>query len=89
MLRLLRDESGQVIPFMLLLSVLFLGMAGLSLDLGRAYISYRELQASTDAAALAGGYALSLNGATTASVKALQALRRLACRLLFNADVKG
>jgi hypothetical protein len=60
----LRDERGQVIPFMVLLSVLFFGMAGLSIDLGRAYASYRELQASTDAAALAGGYAMGQANAT-------------------------
>jgi hypothetical protein len=71
--RLVTEESGQVIPFMVFLSALFLGMAGLSMDLGRAYISYRELQASSDAAALAGGYALSLSGATVSSVKAYAA----------------
>jgi hypothetical protein len=70
LLRALRDERGQVIPFAVLLSVLFLGMAGLSIDLGRAYASYRELQASTDAAALAGGYAMGQSGASTTTVKA-------------------
>jgi hypothetical protein len=55
-------------PFMVLVSVLFLGMAGLSIDLGRTYASYRELQASTDAAALAGGYAMAQSGATTTTV---------------------
>ena len=67
-LRALRDDRGQVLPFMVLLSVLFLGMAGLSIDLGRAYASYQELQASTDAAALAGGYAMGQSGATTTTV---------------------
>jgi hypothetical protein len=70
LLRALRDERGQVIPFAVLLSVLFLGMAGLSIDLGRAYASYRELQASTDAAALAGGYAMGQSGASTTTAKA-------------------
>jgi Flp pilus assembly protein TadG len=55
---------------MALLTVLFLGMAGLTLDLGHAYVCYRELQASTDAAALAGAYQLSLPTATTGSLDA-------------------
>lgn len=59
------DQGGQVLPWMALLMVLFLGMAGLTIDLARAYVSYRELQASTDAATLAGAYAMSLSGATT------------------------
>jgi hypothetical protein len=66
--RSLNDETGQVLPWMALLMVLFLGMAGLTVDLGRAWVCYRELQASTDAAALAGAYAMTLSGATTSSV---------------------
>ena len=67
--RVLCEESGQVLPWMALLIVLFIGMAGLTLDLGHAYVCYRELQGSTDAAALAGAYALAQPGATTASVQ--------------------
>jgi Flp pilus assembly protein TadG len=66
--KVLKNENGQILPWMALLVILFLGMAGLTLDLGHAYVCYRELQASTDAAALAGGYALSLSTATTSSV---------------------
>lgn len=64
----LRDETAQVLPWMVLLVALFLGCAGLCIDLGHAYIVQRQLQASTDAAALAGGYALSVAGATTTTV---------------------
>ncbi len=64
----LRDESGQALPLMFFLSVLFLGFAGLTLDVGNAYFSYRDLQATTDASALAGAYAMTLSGATTATV---------------------
>jgi hypothetical protein len=67
-LRVIKNENGQILPWMAMLVVLFLGMAGLSLDLGHAYVCYRELQASTDAAALAGGYAMSLSTATTTTV---------------------
>jgi hypothetical protein len=70
LLRWLRNEDAQVLPWMALLTVLFLGMAGLTVDLGHAYVAYRELQGSTDAAALAGAYAMGLSGATTGSVTA-------------------
>jgi Putative Flp pilus-assembly TadE/G-like len=67
-LNAIKKQEGQILPWMALLTVLFLGMAGLTIDLGRAYVAYRQLQASTDAAALAGAYAMTVSGATTASV---------------------
>jgi Putative Flp pilus-assembly TadE/G-like len=67
-LRAASCENGQIIPWVALLMVLFLGFAGLTLDLGHAYVCYRELQASTDAAALAGAYAMGLQGATQSTV---------------------
>ena len=67
---LVRSERGQALPWMVLLTVLFLGMAGLTIDLGHAYVCYRELQASTDAAALAGAQELSASTATSTSVTA-------------------
>ncbi len=66
----LRDESAQILPWMVLLIALFIGVGGLCVDLGHAYIVQRELQASTDAAALAGGYALTAPTSTKASVTA-------------------
>jgi len=66
----IKDQSGQVLPWMVLLFGLFIGAAGITVDLGNAYVCYRELQASTDAAALAAGYALTVSNATTASVQA-------------------
>ncbi|MGO9433058.1 MAG: TadE/TadG family type IV pilus assembly protein [Terracidiphilus sp.] len=66
--RSLDDQSGQALPWMALLMVLFLGMAGLTIDLGHAYVCYRELQTSTDAATLAGAYAMTLAGATSTTV---------------------
>jgi Putative Flp pilus-assembly TadE/G-like len=69
-LRIIKDQSGQILPWMVFLNVLFLGAAGLTLDLGHAYVCYRELQASTDAAALAGAYEMSSSTATSTSVKA-------------------
>jgi hypothetical protein len=69
LVRAFKDESGQMLPWLALLSVLFLGIGGLTLDLGQAYVAYRELQASTDAAALSAAYSMSLPTATSGSVK--------------------
>ena len=70
LIKILRNESGQVLPWMVLLITLFMGAAGLCVDLGHAYVCYRQLQASTDAAALAGAYAMTLSGATAATATA-------------------
>jgi hypothetical protein len=66
--QILENERGQIIPWMALLSTVIIGVAGLSIDLGHAFVAYRELQASTDAAALAGAYALGQGSSTQASV---------------------
>ncbi len=66
--RLIGDERGQIIPWMGLLSILLIGAAGITVDLGHAFVCYRQLQASTDAAALAGANALGQGSASTASV---------------------
>lgn len=68
-LRWLRGQEGQTLPWMALLLVVLIGMGGLTWDLGHAFYCYRELQASTDAAAMAGAYAMSLSTATTSSVQ--------------------
>jgi Flp pilus assembly protein TadG len=68
--RLIEDENGQILPWMVFLSVLFMGAAGITVDLGHAYVCYRELQTSTDAAAMAAAYELSQPTATAASVTA-------------------
>lgn len=68
--RVIQDQDGQVLPWMVFLMVLFLGAAGITVDLGHAYVCYRELQTSTDAAAMAAAYELSQPTATTDSVKA-------------------
>jgi hypothetical protein len=53
---------------MVFLMCLIFGAAGLTIDLGHAYVSYRQLQTSTDAAAMGGAYAMVQGGATRASV---------------------
>jgi len=67
---ILRNENGQILPWMALLITLIFGAAGLTVDLGHAYVCYRQLQSSTDAAALAGAYAMAQSGATQTGVKA-------------------
>ena len=49
-----KSDRGQVLPVVALMLVALLGMAALVLDMGHAFYCYRELQAATDAAALAG-----------------------------------
>ncbi len=51
-------ERGQVIVLIVLLLVVLLGMAALVIDVGYAYYAHRSLQASADAAALAGAQEL-------------------------------
>jgi uncharacterized membrane protein len=53
-------RRGMVIITVAALSVVFIGFLGLSIDLGRVYITKRELQNYGDAAAFAA--ALRLNG---------------------------
>ncbi len=56
--RSLRQEKGQVVIIFVLLLAGLLAIAGLVVDVGNAYRVHRALQASADAAALAGGQSL-------------------------------
>ncbi len=56
--RLRRDERGQTLPIVAFMLMCLLGMTGYVVDIGRGMYTYRQLQASTDAAALAGASAL-------------------------------
>jgi Flp pilus assembly protein TadG len=67
--RALKCQSGQAYISMILLIPLVLGVGGLSVDVGHAYACYRQLQASTDAAALAAGEGLP-SGITAAESQA-------------------
>jgi hypothetical protein len=53
-----RAQGGQVLVLVLLFLVVLLGMAALVVDVGYAYYAHRSLQASADAAALAGAQEL-------------------------------
>ena len=52
------DEQGQVFVFLAVILVVLLGCAALVVDVGRAYLAKRHLQASADAAATAGALEL-------------------------------
>jgi Flp pilus assembly protein TadG len=62
----LRDERGQSLVLVVLFLVVLLGISALVLDVGHAYLVQRRLQASTDAAALAGADGLPTVAAATA-----------------------
>jgi Flp pilus assembly protein TadG len=63
--RLYQDESGQVLIMVALMMVVLLAMVALVVDFGGVYYCYQELQASSDAAALAGGASLPGTAAAT------------------------
>ncbi len=50
---ILKDERGQMLPIVAFMMVVLLGLTGFVIDVGRAYIGYRQLQAAADASALA------------------------------------
>ena len=56
--RLLRWEHGQSLAFVALQMGVFIGVAGISVEAGHGYVAYRQLQASTNAAVLAGAQAM-------------------------------
>jgi len=51
---LIKDQKGQILPWVAVLMISLLGLAGLGIDTARAYVVHRQLQSATDAAALAG-----------------------------------
>jgi Flp pilus assembly protein TadG len=57
-MRALRREAGQTIVLMVVALVGLIGMVGFAVDIGYAYYTQRALQASADAAALAGAQQL-------------------------------
>jgi von Willebrand factor type A domain/Putative Flp pilus-assembly TadE/G-like len=62
---ILRDERGQSLVIVVVFLIVLLGISALVLDVGHAYLAQRRLQASVDAAALAGADGLpTVAGAT-------------------------
>lgn len=63
--KLISSDHGVSMAWAIVLLPLILGIGGLGVDLGYAYIGYRELQISTDAAAMAAASALPSSSAAT------------------------
>lgn len=55
--RRVRGDRGQVLPWVAGGMVAFLGLAGLTIDVGRAYVFYSRFQAGTNSSALAAAQA--------------------------------
>jgi len=64
--RAIKEQHGQVLPWVAFMMILFLGMGAFVLDVGHAFFCFRQLQAATDAAALAG--AQNLKASNTSGV---------------------
>jgi Flp pilus assembly protein TadG len=64
--RVLKNEQGQALYLMMIGGLAFIGAAGISMDLGNAYVARQELQASTNSAALSGAVYLSSSYFNTA-----------------------
>jgi len=63
--RAFNSESGQTLPFIALLMTGLLGMLGLVVDVGRAYVVHGQLQNAANAAAMAAaGYVYTSSSAT-------------------------
>ena len=63
---LIRDEQGQALPWLAVMLTVIMGIAGFVIDLGHAMVCERQLQSSSNAAAMAG--ALQLPNSTYANV---------------------
>jgi hypothetical protein len=61
-------ERGQILPLALLVMGTLFCVTGFVIDVGRVFIAYQTLVASTDAAALSGGQALAAQNSTVTSV---------------------
>ncbi|HTW77988.1 MAG TPA: hypothetical protein VME23_00460 [Terracidiphilus sp.] len=60
--RLVREDKGQALVFTALVLTTFMGVTGVAVDAGKGYYAYQMLNASTNAAALAGAAGLPIQG---------------------------
>jgi len=66
--RVLNDQSGQMAPTLALVLLSLLGMAGLTIDVGQAYVVRSQLQTSANAAALASAQNVYNTGALDSAI---------------------
>jgi hypothetical protein len=72
-MKLLRDESGQVMAMTIVSMFFLIGALGLAVDVGVLFRARRNMQTAADAAAMAGATELYYNGATNVNTKAYAA----------------
>ena len=68
MRRFLRDQGGQAAVVIAMSATTMMALAGASVEVGHVYYAYQQLQASTNAAALAGAYQMPNTSAASTSV---------------------
>src|SRR6185503_6008661 len=78
----LRSEKGAILFIVAMGMVVFIGMAGLAMDLGMLYNVRTDLQNATDAAALAGAW--KLDGSSNGITKAVASAQAAANKFKFN-----
>jgi Flp pilus assembly protein TadG len=64
----IKDQRGQVLPWMAMTMALLIGMTGFAIDVGHAMLVHTQLQNSSDAAALAGAETLPATTAQSTAV---------------------
>jgi len=69
LMKVVKNEDGQVLVMTSILLVVLLGFAALTIDLGRVYITKTKLQNVADAAALAGAQDLPFSSTDTRTAK--------------------
>jgi Flp pilus assembly protein TadG len=67
MRRIIVDQRGQVVPWVVLGMTMFIGTAGMSIDIGHAYVVRAQLQNDANAAALAAAGQVYVSSAQTTS----------------------
>src|ERR1035437_7926591 len=71
--RLLKDTCGQSVPMLAVSMIAFIGIGGITVDLGHAYVARQQLQVSANVTAVAGAAAMPDTTAATAQVIAYSA----------------
>jgi Flp pilus assembly protein TadG len=72
-MKLLRDESGQVMAMTVVSMIFLVGALGLAVDVGVLFRARRTMQTAADAAAMAGATEMYYNGATGVNTQAYAA----------------
>lgn len=74
-MKLLREESGQVLVMTTLCMGILIGALGIAVDVGLLFHARRNMQTAADAAAMAGATEMYYNGSTNVTAKAAAAAK--------------